>query len=74
MGRYQPILTLLPPAILAALCAPSILFNKQIEAETLDFTQLIAALVTIILAKYCRSLLWPIIGGMGCLWIVRWVL
>lgn len=74
LARCQTILIMLPPAILAALCIPGILYNKQSDDYTPDSSQLIAALVTIILAKYCRSVFWPIVGGMGCLWLSRWLM
>ncbi|MEH6578473.1 MAG: AzlD domain-containing protein [Amphritea sp.] len=74
LERCQSILILLPPAILAALCIPSILFEKSATDYVPDLPQVLAAVVTMLLAKFSRSVFWPIVGGMGALWFSRWLM
>lgn len=74
LQRSRTVLMLLPPAILAALCIPAVLFARPVTNYQLEPVQLVAAAVTILIAKYSRSVFWPIVGGMGCLWLSRWLL
>jgi len=74
LKRSRTVLTLLPPAILAALCIPSILFSRPVTDYHFEPLQLVAALVAIIIAKLSRSVLWPVLGGMLCLWLIRWLM
>ena len=73
MAGFQTILKLLPPAILAALCVPPILYSPQGTESVIDTSQLLAAVITVVLTLKCRSVLWPILGGMMVLWISRWL-
>ena len=69
--RSKTILALLPPAILAALCIPGIVFSRPTNDFNIEPAQLIAAAVAIVIAKFSRSVFWPVVGGMLCLWLIR---
>lgn len=69
--RSKHILMMLPPAILAALCIPAILFNRPLTEYHLDYTQVAAAIVTILITRFSKSVFWPVVGGMLCLWGIR---
>jgi len=71
--RSKHILMLLPPAILAALCIPAVIFTRPLTAYQVDYFQLLAALVAILIAKFSRSVFWPVMGGMLCLWLLRFI-
>lgn len=73
LDRSNDILMLLPPAILAALCIPAILFTRPTTQYQLDIAQVLAALVCVLIAKFNRSVFWPVVGGMICLWLLRWL-
>lgn len=73
LDRSKDILMLLPPAILAALCVPAILFTRPATEYQMDIAQILAALVCILIAKFSRSVFWPVVGGMICLWLLRWL-
>ncbi len=69
--RSKYILALLPPAILAALCIPGIVFSRPTFEYQVEPAQLVAALVAILIAKFSRSVFWPVVGGMICLWLLQ---
>ena len=69
--RSKNILTLLPPAILAALCAPGIVFTRPTTEYQIDIAQLAAAGVAIVIAKCSPRVFWPVVGGMLCLWLLK---
>lgn len=69
--RSKTILALLPPAILAALCIPGIVFTRPTSEYQVEPAQLIAGAVAIIIAKLTRSVFWPVVGGMLCLWLLK---
>lgn len=69
--RSKNVLMLLPPAILAALCIPAIVFTRPATEYQIDPVQLMAAAVAILIAKFSRSVFWPVVGGMLCLWLLR---
>lgn len=71
--RSKHILMLLPPAILAALCIPAIIFTRPLTEYQVDYFQLAAALVAILVARFSKSVFWPVAGGMLCLWLLRYV-
>ncbi len=71
--RSKPILMMLPPAILAALCIPAILFTRPLTDYQLNYDQIIAAIVTILITRFSKSVFWPVVGGMLCLWALRWL-
>ncbi|WP_164846985.1 AzlD domain-containing protein [Neptunomonas marina] len=72
LERVQPVLALLPPAVLAALCIPPIVLNSHSAA--VDWLQVMAGLVTLLLAVRFKSIIWPILGGMCVLWAGRYFL
>lgn len=74
LERSRNILALLPPAILAALCIPPILFSRPTSEFQWDITQIAAAIVTVLIARFSRSVFWPIVGGMVCLWGLKWLI
>lgn len=74
LKRSSQVLMLLPPAILAALCVPAILFQHPFTAWVPDYPQMLAALTTVLVARYSGSVFWPVITGMTCLWGCRWLL
>ncbi len=65
----QRALRFIPPAVLAALVAPSFLM----PAGTLEVTnlRLVAGLVAALVSWTTRSVLWTIVSGMGTLWILQ---
>lgn len=71
--RSKHILMLLPPAILAALCIPAIIFTRPLAHYQVDYFQLAAALVAILVARFSKSVFWPVAGGMLCLWLLRYI-
>ena len=71
--RSKHILMLLPPAILAALCIPAIIFTRPLTDYHVDYSQLAAALVAILIARFSRSVFWPVAGGMLCLWMLHFI-
>lgn len=73
IARSKHVLMLLPPAILAALCVPAIIFTRPLTAYQTDYSQWIAALVAILIAQFSRSVFWPVAGGMICLWVLRYL-
>ncbi|MBU2965261.1 AzlD domain-containing protein [Amphritea sp. 2_MG-2023] len=73
IARSKHVLTLLPPAILAALCIPAIVFTRPLTAYQPDYFQWIAALIAILIARFSRSVFWPVAGGMICLWLLRYL-
>lgn len=73
LERSKHILMLLPPAILAALCIPAVIFQRPSTDYQLDWVQILAGLVTILIAHFSRSVFWPVVGGMICLWLMRWL-
>ncbi len=73
LKRSSQVLMLLPPAILAALCVPAILFQRPTTAWVPDYSQILAALVTVLVARHSGSVFWPVITGMACLWGYRWL-
>lgn len=68
LERSRNLLLMLPPAILAALCIPAILFDRPTTEYQLAPEQIAAALVTILIARFSRSVFWSVVGGMLCLW------
>jgi len=73
INRSKHILMLLPPAILAALCIPAIVFSRPLTDYQVEYFQLAAALVAILIARFSRSVFWPVVGGMFCLWLLRFI-
>ena len=74
LERSKTILMLLPPAILAAICIPAIVFQRPTTEYQLDWIQILAGLVTVLIAHFSRSVFWPVVGGMLCLWLARWLI
>ena len=73
-ARFHPVLLLLPPAILAALCIPPIVFIKQTDVVQVELAQILSVCVAVVFASYFKILLWPILGGMSFLWGYRWLI
>lgn len=69
--RSKSILILLPTAVLAALCMPGILFRQPVSENELDYVQMAAAVVAVVMTRLTKSVVWPVIGGMLCLWLLR---
>lgn len=73
LERSRNILALLPPAILAALCMPAIIFSHSPGGDVIDIAQTSAAAGAVIVAILSRNVFWPIATGMLILWFLRLV-
>ncbi|MCV6590100.1 MAG: AzlD domain-containing protein [Marinobacterium sp.] len=73
LERSRHLLAVLPPAILAALCVPAILFSRPATDYQWAPMQIVAALVTVLIARFSRSVFWPVVAGMLCLWLLNWL-
>lgn len=73
LQRSHKILILLPPAILAALCIPAILFTRPTADYQFSGIQLIAGVIAVVVAHFTRSVFWPVIAGMAVLWFAQWL-
>ena len=71
--RSKYTLMMLPSAILAALCIPAVLFIRPLAEFQFSYSQFAAAIVTILIARFSKSVFWPVIGGMICLWLLRYI-
>jgi branched-subunit amino acid transport protein len=71
--RAKHVLTIMPPAILAALCIPAILFDQKLAPPFFSYHQIAAAIVTVLIAKYSNSVFWPVVAGMACLLLLRYI-
>ena len=71
--RAKHVLMIMPPAILAALCIPAVLFDQTLTSPFFSYQQIAAAIVTVLIARYSSSVFWPVIGGMACLWLLRFL-
>lgn len=72
--RLNKLFAFLPPAILAALCVPALLVDSAANSLQIDACKLVAAMMTVVVARCCKGVFWPILAGMGGLWISRWLL
>lgn len=61
-------LELIPPAILSALLAPTLLANADPRAISIGKPELLAAIPTLLFALKTRSLAGTVIVGMLCYW------
>ncbi|MHA6964515.1 AzlD domain-containing protein [Zobellella denitrificans] len=71
MGRYQKILQLLAPAVLAALSIPAIMFQRNESLGEPSVEQIVAAAVTALLSWYFKGVFWPLLMGMATFWGMR---
>ncbi len=67
-------LELIPPAILSALLAPSLLTNADPRSVCLGKPELLAALPTLLFAVRTRSLAGTVIVGMFCYWGLKTIM
>lgn len=67
-------LELIPPAILAALLAPTLFANSSPRALAMGKPELLAALPTLLVALKTRSLAKTVVTGMACYWILTKIL
>ncbi|MFP4482555.1 MAG: AzlD domain-containing protein [Thermovirgaceae bacterium] len=61
----------IPPAVLAALAAPSIIFEKAAE-PSLSFPRITAGIIAFFIALKTRSITLTIISGMVVLWCLSY--
>lgn len=71
MGRYQRILQLLAPAVLAALSIPAIMFQRDDAMGEPSMVQIVAATVTALLSWYFKGVFWPLLMGMATFWVMQ---
>ena len=69
---FHQALTLVPPAVLAAIVAPGLLLNGDALDLTWRNPRLIAGLVAIAVAARTRSTLATVGAGMCALWLLQW--
>lgn len=70
LAKYQRILQLLAPAVLATLSVPAIIFQRHQTMDGPDPAQIIAATVTALLSWYWKGVFWPLFMGMATFWII----
>ena len=61
----------LPVIVLAALCAPSIILDKNVTDVSINTGQILAAAVTALLVKKFKGLALPLLAGMLTLWAYK---
>lgn len=71
IGRYQRILQLLAPAVLAALSIPAIIFQRDDVMSELSMVQIVAATVTALLSWHFKGVFWPLLMGMAAFWVMQ---
>lgn len=67
-GFFKRTFRYIPPAALAALVAPSILFSKGAEGPSLSLPRIAAGMIAFIVAVKTRSVTITIVCGMTLLW------
>lgn len=77
-GREDPVpaslqraLRFIPPAVLAAIAAPSFVRPDEVIDLTFDNLRLFAGLVAFAVAWKTKNVLWTILSGMGTLWLLQ---
>mgnify|MGYP001388263939 CR=1 FL=1 len=71
MGKYQKVLHLLAPAVLAALSIPAIIFQYNRGISEVSVEQIVAASVTALLSWYLKGVFWPLLIGMSAFWVMK---
>ncbi|WP_027856255.1 AzlD domain-containing protein [Marinobacterium jannaschii] len=72
--RFKKLFIFLPPAILAALCIPPIVLDRSATELSLHWPQIIAAIITVIVAKTLSGGLKPIAAGLLTLYVLNHVI
>ncbi len=71
--RVQRLLRYVPPAALAALVVPGLLFRGDNPGLTIHNYRLLAGLLAATVAWKTRSILATIATGMSALWLLQWL-
>lgn len=72
--RFKKLFIFLPPAILAALCIPPIVLDRSAAELSLHWPQILAAIITVIVAKTLKGGLKPIAAGLLTLYALNHVI
>lgn len=70
----QRVLRYVAPAVLAAIVVPPILVREQGLELGPDNPRLIAAVVAAAIAWFGKSVVATVLGGMGTLWLMQWLI
>jgi branched-subunit amino acid transport protein len=73
-SRFRRGLRFVPVSVLVALIVPELLLVGGTVSISLANSRLLAGLVAGVLAWRTRSMLWTLVGGMGALLFVEWLL
>lgn len=67
----QRSLRFVPPAVLAALVLPAIVYSGPAPGFSLENSRLLAGLLAALVAWRTRNVLWTMAAGMGALWLLE---
>ncbi len=70
----REVLAYVAPAVLAAIVVPPVLIRGGALEAGLDNPRLVAAAAAFAIAWFTRSVVGSIVGGMGTLWAMQWLL
>lgn len=71
---FERLLRFVPPAVLAALVLPAVVYRDDVIDISIGNARLIAALCAALAAWFTKSILVTIIFGMSALWLVQYLL
>lgn len=72
--RFRQALTFVPPAVLAAIVVPGLLFHQGAIDLTWSNPRWIAGVVAIVVGARTRNALASIASGMAALWLLQWLM
>jgi branched-subunit amino acid transport protein len=72
--RFRQALTFVPPAVLAAIVVPGLLFHEGVIDLTTANPRWIAGAIAILVGAWVRNAMAAIGSGMVALWLLQWAL
>ena len=72
--RFRQALTFVPPAVLAAIVVPGLLFHEGAIDLTLANPRWIAGAIAILVGAWVRNAMAAIGSGMVALWLLQWAM
>jgi branched-subunit amino acid transport protein len=72
--RFRQALTFVPPAVLAAIVVPGLLFHEGVIDLTTANPRWIAGAIAILVGAWVRNAMAAIASGMVALWLLQWAL